>query len=334
MSVPPSSTIDARAPLWRTDLPRWRHLVTPQWLACLLGGRPAQAAPTGAWRLFDVNDGPWEPEHPGHIPGAHWLDTNLLEQPPLWNKVPDAQLLRRLPALGIRHDTTVILTGRHQSAAARAAHLLMVAGVSDVRLLDGATAAWRAAGLPLAHDAPPAPVPVASFGLHLPACPHWLVDTHQVRAMLADRRRGTLVSIRSRDEYLGITSGYASIATRGDIPGAAWGRAGDSRDMNSMCDYQDADGRMKPAADILDFWRANGITPQRHNAFYCGTGWRASLAFFYAWLMGWDDISVYDGGWLEWSSDPANPTIVRRHHAAARMPAAGAAEADRAPLHA
>ena len=104
--------------------------------------------------------------------------------------------------------------------------------------------------------------------------------------------------------------------------------------MNSMCDYQDADGRMKPAADILDFWRANGITPQRHNAFYCGTGWRASLAFFYAWLMGWDDISVYDGGWLEWSSDPANPTIVRRHGAAARMPAAGAAAADRAPLHA
>jgi thiosulfate/3-mercaptopyruvate sulfurtransferase len=46
-------------------------------------------------------------------------------------------------------------------------------------------------------------------------------------------------------------------------------------------------------------------------AFYCGTGWRASLAFFYAWLMGWQRISVYDGGWLEWSSDPANPVICR-----------------------
>jgi thiosulfate/3-mercaptopyruvate sulfurtransferase len=46
-------------------------------------------------------------------------------------------------------------------------------------------------------------------------------------------------------------------------------------------------------------------------AFYCGTGWRASLAFFYAWLMGWEHISVYDGGWFEWSSDPANPVICR-----------------------
>jgi rhodanese-related sulfurtransferase len=36
--------------------------------------------------------------------------------------------------------------------------------------------------------------------------------------------------------------------------------------------------------------------------FYCGTGWRASLAFFYAWLMGWEQIAVFDGGWFEWSS--------------------------------
>ena len=39
------------------------------------------------------------------------------------------------------------------------------------------------------------------------------------------------------------------------------------------------------------------------------TGWRASEAFFYAWLMDWKQISVYDGGWYEWSSDPKNPTV-------------------------
>jgi thiosulfate/3-mercaptopyruvate sulfurtransferase len=41
--------------------------------------------------------------------------------------------------------------------------------------------------------------------------------------------------------------------------------------------------------------------PGRPTAFYCGTGWRASMAFFYAWLMDWPHISVYDGGWFEWS---------------------------------
>ena len=33
------------------------------------------------------------------------------------------------------------------------------------------------------------------------------------------------------------------------------------------------------------------------------SGWRASLAFFYAWVMGWQGIAVYDGGWFEWSGD-------------------------------
>jgi Rhodanese-like domain len=44
--------------------------------------------------------------------------------------------------------------------------------------------------------------------------------------------------------------------------------------------------------------------------FYCGTGWRASEAWFCALLMGWQRISVYDGGWLEWAQDPSNPIEV------------------------
>jgi thiosulfate/3-mercaptopyruvate sulfurtransferase len=78
-----------------------------------------------------------------------------------------------------------------------------------------------------------------------------------------------------------------------------------------MRNFQDALGRMKPASEIAALWRAEGIGPEMQIAFYCGTGWRASLAFFYAWLMGWQHISVYDGGWFEWSSDPANPVICR-----------------------
>jgi thiosulfate/3-mercaptopyruvate sulfurtransferase len=68
---------------------------------------------------------------------------------------------------------------------------------------------------------------------------------------------------------------------------------------------------MKPAAEIARVWLEGGIRPDMRIAFYCGTGWRASLAFFYAWLMGWERISVYDGGWYEWSSDPANPVVCR-----------------------
>ncbi|TAE33766.1 MAG: hypothetical protein EAZ92_00355, partial [Candidatus Kapaibacterium sp.] len=54
--------------------------------------------------------------------------------------------------------------------------------------------------------------------------------------------------------------------------------------------------------------RAEGIHPDLHLAFYCGTGWRASLAFFFAWLMGWERIAVFDGGWLEWSQGGSQGT--------------------------
>jgi thiosulfate/3-mercaptopyruvate sulfurtransferase len=80
-------------------------------------------------------------------------------------------------------------------------------------------------------------------------------------------------------------------------------------DANSMSDFHNPDGTMKPAREILAMWDEWHIEPTQQAAFYCGTGWRASEAFFYAWLMDWKRISVYDGGWYEWSSDPKNPIV-------------------------
>jgi len=284
----------------RRDLPRRQHLVTPAWIAALTVGRSVSAAPAGAWRLFEVGSGELDAFSAGHIPGARYLDTAQLESGPLWNKVPDAQLERVLLGHGIRHDVTVILYGRNVLAAARAAHLLLYAGVADVRLLDGGFAAWRRAGGPIEQGPPRRDAAAAAFGVPFPARPDLLFDLAQTRDLLA-RGSGALVSIRTWSEFIGATSGYSYIEAKGDIPGALWGRAGVDGDVNSMADFHDADGCMKPAADIVAMWRAAGIHAGRATVFYCGTGWRASLAFFYAWLMGWERIAVYDGGWCEWS---------------------------------
>jgi thiosulfate/3-mercaptopyruvate sulfurtransferase len=291
---------------FRRDLPRWRHLVTPAWLT----GAAADAS-----RLFEVGCGAHEAYAAGHIPGAGYLDTAWFEHGPLWNKVPDADLLRVLLAHGIRHDATVVLYGRNVLAAARVAHLLLYAGVADVRLLDGGFAAWQRAGLPVASGRARPGRAADDFGAPFPARPDILFDMDQVRGLLR-HGQGTLVSIRTWNEYIGETSGYSYIDARGDIPGALWGRAGADGDVNSMAAFHHADGRMKPAADILRMWAASGIHPGRPTVFYCGTGWRASLAFFYAWLMGWECIGVYDGGWCEWSRDTANPVVCRTHCAA------------------
>jgi thiosulfate/3-mercaptopyruvate sulfurtransferase len=84
-----------------------------------------------------------------------------------------------------------------------------------------------------------------------------------------------------------------------------------------MEDYLNIDSTMRSFHEIASRWGDAGISPDKQVIFYCGTGWRASQAFFSACLMGWRDIGVYDGGWLEWSLDESNP--VERGVPAARM---------------
>ncbi|MES2902008.1 MAG: rhodanese-like domain-containing protein [Pseudomonadota bacterium] len=263
---------------FRQDLVRWRQLVTPGWLARLLAGESVEATPAGAFRLIEVASAAWSRFEQGHIPGAAYLDTGELETPPLFNKIDDAALLAVLLRHGIRHDTTVILYGRGALAAARAAHLMLYAGVADVRLLDGGLSAWSAAGLAL--QAGSASVVAAdSFGAPFPGCPDYLVDMAGVRQLM-HAQHASLVSIRTWREHAGLTSGYSYIAACGEIPGARWGRAGREGDVNSMSLYQQADTSMRAARQIDAMWRSAGIVAGRRTVFYCGTGWRASLAFF------------------------------------------------------
>jgi thiosulfate/3-mercaptopyruvate sulfurtransferase len=116
---------------------------------------------------------------------------------------------------------------------------------------------------------------------------------------MLQREDAALVSIRSWQEHSGQVSGYAYISAKGDIPGARWGHAGQGK--NGMQDFLNPDGTLRSAEEITAMWQAQNITPEQDVAFYCGTGWRASLAFMCARSMGWPRIAVYDGGWFEWS---------------------------------
>jgi molybdopterin synthase sulfurtransferase len=303
----------------RADLARPRQLVGAPWLMALCRGASVEAAPAGDWQVFEVDQGAPLAFCHSHVPGAGYIDTNLLEHPPLWQSIPPEHLQDLLRGWGLGTDSTVILYGRTTAAAARAAHLMMVAGIQDVRLLDGGFDAWlRAGGRTV--GGPPAPVPArARPPGPLSAHPEYLVQTDGLRHAMT--RPGTrIVSIRTWDEFSGRTSGYSYIPARGEIPGAVWGHAGDDDDMNSVSSFQHADGRMREAQGIAALWAAVGVLPAHDTIFYCGTGWRASVAFFYAWLMGWERIRVYDGGWLAWSSDPANPVELRSQRpASARL---------------
>ncbi len=301
-------------------LPNYEKLVHPAWVRQLLAGQRPDTYRGGDFVLFHVNFGVPEEYEDGHLPGAVYLDTNRLENPIDWNRRSPAEIEATLLALGISTDTTVVLYGRDtegranekwpgkragQIAATRAAAILMYAGVRDVRLLDGGYDRWVDAGFPL-ETVIRVPAPVASFGATIPQRPDLIVDIDEAKSILADAR-GALVSVRTWKEHIGRVSGYNYIEPAGRIAGDVWGNCGS--DAYHMQHYRNVDNTMRAYPEIAANWAEADITPDRRVAFYCGTGWRASETWFYAYLMGWERIAVYDGGWFEWSQDPANNPI-------------------------
>ncbi|HUQ77472.1 MAG TPA: rhodanese-like domain-containing protein [Patescibacteria group bacterium] len=302
-------------------LPRHDRLVHVDWLSALLAGERPEAAPDGPFLLFHVNFGVPEEYDEGHIPGARYLDTNWLENPDDWNRRTPEELDLALRSLGITHDTTVVVYGRDtvgeanekwpgrragQIAATRALMILRYAGVEDVRLLDGGYDWWVNAGFPV--DAKlREPEPVAAFGVAIPLRPEVIVDIAEAKQILADRDGAALVSVRTWKEHIGRVSGYNYIGPAGRIAGDVWGNCGS--DAYHMQHYRNIDNTMRAYPEIAANWAEAGITPDKWVAFYCGTGWRASETWFYAYLQGWDRIAVYDGGWFEWSADPHNNPI-------------------------
>ena len=267
-------------------------LVKPEWLAKARGVA-----------LFHVGWGDARGYRRAHIPGAVHFDTGRIERAPLWRLVGDAELERTLLELGVTRSTPVVLYGKPTMAATRVALALLYAGVEDVRILDGGLDAWRASGRPVeTGDNPPSPA--ASFGGPFPGRPELIVHAGDVREMIGDPG-SVIVSVRSLPEQLGETSGYQDLAARGRIQGDVWGGAGS--DANHMEEYEEPDGTLRSPQVVAARWARAGIHPEKRVAFYCGTGWRASLAFWDAWVLGWPRISVYDPGWYDWSRDPGNP---------------------------
>jgi thiosulfate/3-mercaptopyruvate sulfurtransferase len=302
-------------------LPQYQKLVHIDWLRRVLAGERPEAPPTGDFLLFHVNFGVPEEYAEAHIPGALYLDTNMLEDPADWNRRSPAELDRAIRALGITKDTTVVVYGRDtegdanekwpgrragQIAATRALMILTYAGVEDVRLLDGGYDWWVRAGNPV-ETVLREPSPVADFGAVIPVRPEVIVDLDEAKQIIADPDGAALVSVRTWREHIGSVSGYNYIGPAGRIKGDVWGNCGS--DAYHMQHYRNVDNTMRAYPEISANWAEAGIEPGKWIAFYCGTGWRASETWFYAFLQDWPRIAVYDGGWFEWSQDPNNNPI-------------------------
>ncbi len=304
------------------EAPNYHGLVSASWVKGLLdyqqSGFQTPRPATYRAQRFVILEASWatlqktKDYRNGHLPGAIHFNTDDLEDgSPHWRLREADELQRAIGRAGITPDTTVIVYGEKLIAAARVWWALKYAGVDDVRLLDGGFQAWARAGYPVETEVR-VPQPVAFAA---PVASNLLATTDYVRRHLQGGQVW-MADVRSAAEFAGRTSGYSYLQAKGRIPFAV--HVGDGDDGAYL--YKQRDGRLRPPAEILAHWRQSGIIPAKEGGrfvrevvFYCGGGCRSSVAFFHAWLLGFENIRNYSDGWSGWSTEyQADPAATGR----------------------
>ena len=235
----------------------------------------------------------------GHIPGARYTFWKDLCWDDTERRFPEPdEMARRLEALGVSNDSTLVLIGDTVQFATYAYWVLTLTGLAHLAtVLDGGHQLWEAQGRALTRDEPAPAVP----GVVTPGTPDTssLVGRDDVLENLGNPGR-VLIDMRSAEEHTGqrvspTTSPFDHGAERmGRIPG--------SRHLYYE-DLLDAAGRFLDPAGVDAKLRSAGADPGIDTVAYCRLSHRATLGWFAAThLAGRSDVRVYDGSWTEWGS--------------------------------
>ena len=173
--------------------------------------------------------------------------------------------------------------------AARAWWLLRWLGHTEVAVLDGGLAAWKAVGgaLSTEHAATAVQPPYPTSAMTMPT-----VDAEMLLSQLGKLR---LFDARAIERFRGDVEPLDPVA--GHIPGAT---------QRFFKDNLQPDGSFKPAAQLKAEFEALGAAGGSV-VHQCGSGVTAChnlLAMSYA---GFGDGALYPGSWSEWCSDASRP---------------------------
>jgi thiosulfate/3-mercaptopyruvate sulfurtransferase len=232
----------------------------------------------------------------GHVPGAIGWAWNTQLCDTLRRDILSKERFEELmSASGVKPNTTLVIYGDNNNwFAAWAFWQAKIYGHGDVRLMNGGRKKWLSEGRELTTDKPqvsPTNYRAQHADLSLRA---FLPEVQQA----VERRSAGLVDVRSPLEFTGeilAPPGLPETCQRGGhIPGARnipWGRA---------CND---DGTFKSADELRQLYGAEGLDGGRPVIAYCRIGERSSHTWFVLkYLLGFDNVTNYDGSWTEWGN--------------------------------
>jgi thiosulfate/3-mercaptopyruvate sulfurtransferase len=230
-----------------------------------------------------------------HIPGALPWTWKQDFQHPLYKDIPDKEGWESLLArTGIAKDTTVVVYGAPSKYyATYAIWLLTIFGHRDIRLMNGGIEKWTAECRPVTTE-----VPAVTSIEYQAQEPDWTIRA--LRDLVhesIDESSRIIVDVRDRDEYCGVLSPTWKLPEDG---GQRGGHIPSAVNITWDMVLQD-DGTFKPVEVLQEIYSSQGVTAEKEVLTYCVIGGRSSHSWFVLkYLMGYPQVRLYDGSWLEW----------------------------------
>lgn len=234
----------------------------------------------------------------GHIPGALRFDIDDVKDPAasLPHMIPDAATFAsKVGALGISNDDLVVVYDVYgMMSAARVWWMFRLFGHDKVAVLNGGLPKWLAENHPLASGAefPSAAKFEATFREEL------VTDLPALRSNIDSKARAVL-DARAAERYAGTAPEPRAGLRSGHIPGSL------SMPFGTLLN---PDKTFLPADALRDRFETDlGLDFNQPVSTTCGSGVTACILSLGLYLVGKEDVAVYDGSWSEWGGHPDTP---------------------------
>ena len=227
-----------------------------------------------------------------HITGSVNVPySSLCDDKPVKNLIkPAGDMAKLLGAKGVTPEKTIVVydegSGKY---AGRMYWLLKYLGAPNVKMLDGNLIAWKAKRRPITGS--PSKVAAGTFSAKADAS--ILANIADVKSAVGNSSV-VLVDARTPAEFAGTAK---TELRKGHIPGAVNIDHTTLLDKKSLLKSNDA---LKP------LFESKGVTKDKTIIAYCESSTRAGIVFLALKGLGYPNVKVYDGAYLEWQATASN----------------------------